>query len=319
MKKPSSPSAAAATAYVTVGQITQVLGPVVDVECTGALPAIYSALVIQRKGEIDLVLEVEQHLEGGVVRTIAMSSTDGLVRGLPVLDTGAPISVPVGREVLGRMFNVVGDVIDGGEAVQAKKRYPIHRSAPSFENQSTKAEVLETGIKVIDLICPFLKGGKIGLFGGAGVGKTVIVMELIRNIATEHGGYSVFAGVGERTREGNALWLEMNESKVIDKTALVFGQMNNRQERVRVSPCLRSRWLNISVMKKSKTCCSSSITFSVSPRQVQKCLRCSGVFLLRWAISQPSRPKWEDFRSVLRRPKMDRLRPCRPCTCQPMT
>ncbi len=217
MKKPT---------LAPVGQIIQVIGPVVDVECTGDVPAIYSALLVQREGTDDLVLEVEQHLEGGVVRTIAMASTDGLVRGLPVLDTGAPISVPVGREVLGRMFNVVGKAIDEGPAVKAKKQYPIHRAAPSFDQQSTKAEILETGIKVIDLICPFLKGGKIGLFGGAGVGKTVIVMELIRNIATEHGGYSVFAGVGERTREGNALWLEMNESKVIDKTALVFGQMN---------------------------------------------------------------------------------------------
>lgn len=210
----------------SIGQIIQVIGPVVDVECTHELPPIYTALIVRRKGEEDLTLEVEQHLEGSVVRTIAMSSTDGLVRGLPVLNTGAPISVPVGREVLGRMFNVVGQPIDGGEPVKTKKHYPIHRAAPTFDQQSTKAEVLETGIKVIDLICPFMKGGKIGLFGGAGVGKTVIVMELIRNIATEHGGYSVFAGVGERTREGNALWLEMNESKVIDKTALVFGQMN---------------------------------------------------------------------------------------------
>ena len=219
-------SAQAMPALTPVGQIVQVIGPVVDVECSGTLPAIYTALVVQREGQDDLVLEVEQHLEGGVVRTIAMASTDGLVRGLEVMTTGAPISVPVGREVLGRMFNVVGKAIDEGAPVKAKKHYPIHRAAPSFEKQSTKAEILETGIKVIDLICPFMKGGKIGLFGGAGVGKTVIVMELIRNIATEHGGYSVFAGVGERTRLGNALWLEMNESKVIDKTALVFGQMN---------------------------------------------------------------------------------------------
>lgn len=233
MKKSSSSSVSAQgpahhdlPALKLAGHIVQVIGPVVDVECVGGLPAIYTALVVQRDSQEDLVLEVEQHLEGGVVRTIAMASTDGLVRGLEVMTTGAPISVPVGREVLGRMFNVVGKAIDEGGQVKAKKHYPIHRAAPSFENQSTKAEILETGIKVIDLICPFMKGGKIGLFGGAGVGKTVIVMELIRNIATEHGGYSVFAGVGERTREGNALWLEMNESKVIDKTALVFGQMN---------------------------------------------------------------------------------------------
>ena len=219
-------SAASSSALEPIGRIVQVIGPVVDVECDGALPAIFTALHIQREKKDDLVLEVEQHLEGGVVRTIAMDSTDGLVRGLPVLTTGAPISVPVGREVLGHMFNVVGKTLDGDTQIKGKKQYPIHRAAPTFKDQATKAEVLETGIKVIDLICPFLKGGKIGLFGGAGVGKTVIVMELIRNIATEHGGFSVFAGVGERTREGNALWLEMNESGVIDKTALVFGQMN---------------------------------------------------------------------------------------------
>ncbi|MFZ6015095.1 MAG: F0F1 ATP synthase subunit beta [Patescibacteria group bacterium] len=207
------------------GKIIQVIGPVVDVSFEGEPPAIYNALTIeQEKGT--LTLEVEQHLGEGEVRTIAMSSTDGLERGMEVTDTGAPISVPVGKHTLGRMFDVSGNAIDGKGAVKAEKRAPIHRPAPSFAEQSTKTEILETGIKVVDLICPFLKGGKIGLFGGAGVGKTVIVMELIRNIATEHGGYSVFAGVGERTREGNALWEEMNESGVIDKTALVFGQMN---------------------------------------------------------------------------------------------
>ncbi|MBP9762920.1 F0F1 ATP synthase subunit beta [Patescibacteria group bacterium] len=226
MKKTSPTPPSAKPTLSSVGQIIQVIGPVVDVECAGSMPPIYTALVVRREDQEDLVLEVEQHLEGGTVRTIAMASTDGLVRGLEVLNTGAPISVPVGREVLGRMFNVVGKTIDEGPALKTKKHYPIHRPAPAFDQQATKAEILETGIKVIDLICPFMKGGKIGLFGGAGVGKTVIVMELIRNIATEHGGYSVFAGVGERTREGNALWLEMNESKVIDKTALVFGQMN---------------------------------------------------------------------------------------------
>lgn len=209
----------------TTGKITQVIGPVVDVAFEGELPALYSALIIPQKAG-DVTLEVEQHLSGGQVRTIAMASTDGLVRGMEVKNTGAPISVPVGRETLGHMFNVTGEAIDGTGPVKTKKKYPIHRPAPKFEDQSTKAEVLETGIKVIDLICPFLKGGKVGLFGGAGVGKTVIVMELIRNIATEHGGFSVFAGVGERTREGNALWLEMKESGVVDKTALVFGQMN---------------------------------------------------------------------------------------------
>lgn len=207
------------------GTITQVIGPVVDVSFAGEPPAIYNALTVEREGGV-LTLEVEQHLGEGQVRTIAMSSTDGLQRGMEVTDTGAPISVPVGEQTLGRMFGVTGEAIDGGKNVVSKEKYPIHRPAPDFKDQSTKTEVLETGIKVVDLICPFLKGGKIGLFGGAGVGKTVVVMELIRNIATEHGGYSVFAGVGERTREGNALWQEMKESGVIDKTALVFGQMN---------------------------------------------------------------------------------------------
>ena len=207
------------------GVITQVIGPVVDVRFEKDPPAIYNALNIQH-GENVLVLEVEQHLGGGDVRTIAMSSTDGLTRGMKVEDTGAPISVPVGKETLGRIFNVTGQTLDKFPKIKTKKMSPIHRAAPAFTEQSTKTEILETGIKVIDLICPFLKGGKVGLFGGAGVGKTVIIMELIRNIAQEHGGYSVFAGVGERSREGNDLYREMEESKVLDKTCLVFGQMN---------------------------------------------------------------------------------------------
>ncbi len=207
------------------GHITQVIGPVVDVRFPDQPPAIYSALHVQQ-GKQTLVLEVEQHLGGGDVRAIAMSSTDGLTRGAEVKDTGAPISVPVGRETLGRMFNVTGETVDTLSAVKVKKTSPIHRPAPEFKDQSTKTEILETGIKVVDLICPFLKGGKVGLFGGAGVGKTVIIMELIRNIASEHGGFSVFAGVGERSREGNDLYREMKESGVLDKTTLVFGQMN---------------------------------------------------------------------------------------------
>ncbi len=207
------------------GKITQVIGPIVDVAFEGAAPAIYTGLEVDNQGE-KLVLEVEQHLGGGDVRCIAMSSTDGLQRGMEAKDTEEPISVPVGRETLGRMFNVSGDTIDGLGPVKSKKKYPIHRKAPLFKDQSTKAEILETGIKVIDLICPFLKGGKIGLFGGAGVGKTVVITELIRNIASEHGGFSVFAGVGERSREGNDLYREMKESGVLDKTSLVFGQMN---------------------------------------------------------------------------------------------
>jgi F-type H+/Na+-transporting ATPase subunit beta len=205
------------------GKISKVIGAVVDIFFEDELPKINEALKIEEKG---LILEVQQHLGRGEVRTIAMSSTDGLSRGEEVVALGHPIMTPVGEEVLGRMFNVVGEPIDGLEKLKTKKQYPIHRATPKFTKQSTKLEVLETGIKVIDLICPFLKGGKTGLFGGAGVGKTVIIQELIRNIAQEHGGYSMFAGVGERSREGNDLYREMKEAKVLNKTALVFGQMN---------------------------------------------------------------------------------------------
>ena len=208
------------------GKIVQIIGPVVDVEFKPKeLPAIYDALEVNL-GKDKLVLEVQQHLGDSVVRTVGLGPTDGLKRGQEALDTGKPISIPVGEQVLGRIFNVTGDVIDGKGPVKTQKRYAIHREAPSLIEQETKQEILETGIKVIDLIAPFIKGGKIGVFGGAGVGKTVIIMELIRNIATEHGGYSVFSGVGERTREGNDLYKELNESGVIKKTALVFGQMN---------------------------------------------------------------------------------------------
>ncbi len=208
------------------GQIVQILGPVVDVRFDSQiLPEIYTALEIQ-KGDEKVVLEVSSHIGQNEVRTIAMSSTDGLSRGQKVMNTGKPISVPVGPEVLGRMFDVTGRPIDEKEAPKTDKTYPIHREAPLFHEQSEQTEILETGIKVIDLICPFLKGGKVGLFGGAGVGKTVIIQELIHNIASEHGGYSIFAGVGERTREGNDLYREMEESGVLNKTALVFGQMN---------------------------------------------------------------------------------------------
>ena len=210
------------------GKISQIIGAVVDVrfETEAGLPALLNALAIKREGKTDLILEVARHLGLNEVRTIAMASTDGLSRGDEVFDTGAPISVPVGIETLGRMFDVTGNPIDEKEAPKNSKRLPIHRKAPTFAQQSQKTEVLETGIKVIDLMCPFLKGGKVGLFGGAGVGKTVVIQELIHNIASEHGGYSVFAGVGERTREGNDLYREMEESKVLDKTMLVFGQMN---------------------------------------------------------------------------------------------
>ncbi len=207
------------------GEIRQIIGAVVDVYFENNLPEIFTALDI-KYGNKKIVLEVQQHLGSNLVRTIAMTSTDGLKRGDEVINTGNPISAPVGDETLGRIFDVLGNVIADGEEPEVDKRYPIHRPAPEFTAQSTETEVLETGIKVIDLICPILKGGKVGLFGGAGVGKTVIIQELINNIAKAHGGVSVFAGVGERTREGNDLYHEMKDSKVIDKLAMVFGQMN---------------------------------------------------------------------------------------------
>ncbi len=208
------------------GKVSQIIGVVVDVHFEDKLPEIYTALETKLADGTSVVLEVQQHLGSNTVKTVAMGATDGLSRGTEVIDTGAPISVPVGPETLGRMFDVVGKEIDGKSVAKTKKKYPIHRKAPDFKSQSQKTEVFETGIKVIDLLCPFLKGGKVGLFGGAGVGKTVVIQELIRNIAQEHGGYSMFAGVGERTREGNDLYREMEESGVLDKTALVFGQMN---------------------------------------------------------------------------------------------
>ena len=209
------------------GKITQIIGAVLDIKfAEGLLPQIYEAIEIQTAEGKKLVVEVAQHLGDDIVRCIAMGPTDGLVRGMEAVATGSPISVPVGENTLGRIFNVTGDPIDNKPVPENVTYMPIHRKAPTFEEQSTTAEMLETGIKVVDLLCPYQKGGKIGLFGGAGVGKTVLIQELIRNIATEHGGYSVFTGVGERTREGNDLYYEMQESGVINKTTMVFGQMN---------------------------------------------------------------------------------------------
>ncbi len=207
------------------GIVKQVIGPVVDIQFPeGQLPGIYNMVTIE-EGDLKLVLEVAQHLGDETVRSVSMDPTEGLVRGMKAVDSGKPITVPVGRATLSRVFNVKGEIIDGGEPVEAEDYYPIHRAAPSFEDQTPATEMLETGVKVVDLMVPFAKGGKVGLFGGAGVGKTVVIMELIRNVAYEHGGYSVFAGVGERTREGNDLWLEMKESGVINNTAMIFGQM----------------------------------------------------------------------------------------------
>ena len=209
------------------GRISQIMGAVVDVSFDdNHLPEILNALNVDRGEEGNLVLEVAQHLGDNTVRTVAMDSTDGLTRGVEVVDSGSPITVPVGQETLGRLFDVLGNTIDGKGEVGTDKKNPIHRPAPKHEDLTTSTEILVTGIKVVDLMEPYTKGGKTGLFGGAGVGKTVLIQELIRNIATEHGGYSVFAGVGERTREGNDLYNEMTESGVIDKTTMVFGQMN---------------------------------------------------------------------------------------------
>ena len=210
-----------------IGRITQVISAVLDIKFPdGHLPEILNAITIDRGNGEKLTAEVSQHLGDDTVRCIAMGSTDGLVRGMEAVDTGAPITVPVGENTLGRIFNVLGEAIDNKPAPENVSYLPIHRKAPAFDEQSTQTEILETGIKVVDLLCPYQKGGKIGLFGGAGVGKTVLIQELIRNIATEHGGYSVFTGVGERTREGNDLYHEMTESGVINKTTMVFGQMN---------------------------------------------------------------------------------------------
>ena len=210
-----------------IGKITQIIGAVLDIKFTeGNLPEINDAIKVPTKDGKELVVEVSQHLGDDIVRCIAMGSTDGLVRGMDAIATDAPISVPVGENTLGRMFNVLGNPIDEIDPPTGVETWPIHRKAPAFEEQATSQEMLETGIKVVDLLCPYQKGGKIGLFGGAGVGKTVLIQELIHNIATEHGGYSVFTGVGERTREGNDLYYEMKESGVIDKTTMVFGQMN---------------------------------------------------------------------------------------------
>jgi F-type H+-transporting ATPase subunit beta len=210
-----------------IGRVIQITGPVVDIEFpAGQLPAVYNAVEIQRQGGEPLTCEVQQHLGNNWVRAVAMTTTDGLARGVEVRDTGAPITVPVGEVTLGRVFDVLGHPIDGKGAVDAERTLPIHRAPPSYDQQTTEVEVFETGLKIIDLMCPFKKGGKVGIFGGAGVGKTVIIQELIRNVAQEHAGVSVFAGVGERSREGNDLIAEMTESGVIAKTAFVFGQMN---------------------------------------------------------------------------------------------
>jgi len=308
-----------------VGKITQVIGAVVDVQFEDHLPEILNAVTTENNGK-SLILEVAQHLGENTVRTIAMDATEGLVRGAVVTDTGAPIQVPVGAGTLGRILNVTGDPVDEKGPVDAKETRSIHGDAPSFDQQSTATEILTTGIKVIDLLAPYTKGGKIGLFGGAGVGKTVLIMELINNIAKVHSGVSVFAGVGERTREGNDLYHEMIESGVIvpdnlpdSKIALVYGQMNEPPgARMRVA----LTGLSLAEQFRDDTgsdVCSSSTTSSASRKRVPRCPRFWVVFLLRLATSQHSQPIWARCRSGFPRPRTVRSLRFRPFTFLRMT
>jgi F-type H+/Na+-transporting ATPase subunit beta len=311
------------------GRIVQVVGPVVDVEFAETLPAIYHALTVDYKVQdqpVRVTLEVQQHLADNWVRTVSMSGTEGLKRGYEVIDSGAPISVPVGEGVMGRVFDVCGNAVDERGPVKAEKYYPIHRPAPRLVDQSTSPEVLPTGIKVIDLICPFLKGGKVGAFGGAGVGKTVVIMELINNIAKLHGGVSVFAGVGERTREGGDFYKEMSEAGVIkqdnlaaSKIALVYGQMNEPPgARLRVALAGLAITEYFGTRRTRMSCCSST-TSSGSHRPAPRCPRCSAAPPAPSGTSRPSPLKWARSRNASPRPRRARSRRFKPCTCRPTT
>lgn len=292
---------------MTEGKVIQVIGPVIDVEFPeNKLPKIYNALIIKRE-EKDLVLEVQQHLGDNKVRTVAMDSSDGISRDMIAYDTGAPISVPVGEAVLGRIINITGDPIDEQGPIKSDVKWPIHRVSPRFEDLSAEEEMLETGLKVIDLIQPFSKGGKIGLFGGAGVGKTVLIQELIRNIATEHGGFSVFAGVGERTREGNDLWLEMKESGVLEKTAMIFGQMNEppgARLRVGLTGLTVAEYFREVSKRDVLLFIDNIFRFTQAGSELSALL---GRMPLQWVINLLLLPKWELSKSVLLQPKMDLL------------
>lgn len=340
-----------------LGHISQIIGPVVDVhfehsekEQNANLPSIHDALKIQRPGGKTLTVEVQQHIGEDTVRTIAMDSTDGLQRGMKVVSTGKPITMPVGAQIRGRVMNVVGEAIDGMQALDETGAFPIHRDPPKFEDLSTTQEVLFTGIKVIDLLEPYLKGGKIGLFGGAGVGKTVLIKELINNIAKKHNGFSVFAGVGERTREGNDLLREMIESGVIkygdeflksmeaghwdlskvdmdevekSQVAMVFGQMNEPPG-ARSSVALSGLTLAESFRDNNKetdrvTFCSSSTTSSVSPRPVPKCPPCWDVCPRPWVISRHWLPKWDRCKNESRPRRTALSLLYKLCTCLPTT
>ena len=287
------------------GRIVQIIGAVVDVRFQKhELPRLLNAIECDNNGQ-RLVLEVAQHIGDDVVRCIAMSSTDGLVRGLEAVDTGSPIRVPVGRETLGRVFNLLGEPVDEKPAPQTAERWPIHRDAPSYEEQAASNEVLETGIKVIDLIAPYLKGGKIGLFGGAGVGKTVLIQELINNVANQHGGISVFTGVGERTREGNDLYHEMKDSGVLEKTCLVYGQMNEppgARMRVALSGLTMAEYFRDTEGQDVLLFIDNIFRFTQAG---------SAVCRPQSDISRRSRPKWAHCRSASPRPARARSHPCR--------
>ena len=303
-------------AETNVGKITQIIGAVLDIKFTeGNLPEIYEAIDISLKDHKKLVVEVSQHLGDDTVRCIAMGPTDGLIRGMDAVATGAPISVPVGENTLGRMFNVLGDPIDEAQAPKNVEYMPIHRKAPAFEEQATSTEMLETGIKVVDLLCPYQKGGKIGLFGGAGVGKTVLIQELIHNIATEHGGYSVFTGVGERTREGNDLYYEMKESGVIDKTTMVFGQMNEppgARMRVGLTGLTMAEYFRDKGGKDVLLFIDNIFRFTQAGSEVSALLG-----RMPWDISLPYRLRWERFRSASRLQRTVPSHLCRLFMCLP--
>jgi F-type H+/Na+-transporting ATPase subunit beta len=298
------------------GTIVQCIGAVVDVQFPrDAMPKIYDALELEGS---ELVLEVQQQLGDGVVRTIALGSSDGLRRGMQVKNSGKGIAVPVGHGTLGRIMDVLGRPIDEAGPIQCDERRVIHQKAPKFDELSPSVDLLETGIKVIDLICPFAKGGKVGLFGGAGVGKTVNMMELINNIAKQHSGLSVFAGVGERTREGNDFYHEMKDSNVLDKVAMVFGQMNEPPgNRLRVA--LTGLTMAERFRDEGKDILSSWTTFTATPWPVPKCPRCWVVCLPLWVTNRPWLKKWAVCKSGLPPPRWARSPPSRPCTCPRMT
>jgi len=314
----------AVAAEKNIGSVVQVIGPVLDVEfAPDHLPEIYSALLVEDATgslPVRLVAEVQQHIGQNQVRAVAMSSTDGVVRGMKALDTGGPITVPVGAPALGRILNVLGEPVDGGEAIPAgTERWAIHRETPKFVDLEPKTTIFETGIKVIDLIAPFVKGGKIGLFGGAGVGKTVVIQELINNVQKGHGGRSVFCGVGERTREGNDLYLEFKEAGILGSVALVYGQMNEppgARLRVGLSGLTIAEYFRD---VEGQDVCSSSTTSFASRRRDPRCRRCWAGCRAPSATSRPWAPRWAICRSGSRRPKRARSPRCRRSTSPPTT